>query len=128
MNGVEIAKSMKDRSYCPYSNFRVGACIEFKNGEFIGGNNVENSSYGLTICAERVAVFNAITQGKDLKDAVCIYISTDSKTLTPPCGACLQVLSEFWEDIKIVLCNNSETKEFTLTQLLPNKFGKDNMD
>lgn len=128
MNGIDMAKSMRDRSYCPYSNFRVGACIEFENGEFVGGNNVENSSYGLTVCAERVAVFSAISLGKDLKKAICLYISTDSSTLTPPCGACLQVLSEFWDDLKIVLCNNDESKEFTLNELLPTKFSKDNIN
>ena len=128
MDGTNYAIKMKDNSYSPYSNFRVGACLEFLDGTLIGGCNIENASYGLTICAERVAVSNAIAQGKDLQSATTLYIATDSQTFTPPCGACLQVLVEFFTDLKVVLINSNETTQFTLNELLPHNFSKDNLN
>ena len=127
MDGYELSKKMKENSYCPYSNFRVGACVEFEDGSLVGGCNVENASYGLTICAERIAICNAISLGKDLKRATNLYIATDSDILTPPCGACLQVMVEFFDDINVILVGTKTHKAYKLSELLPNKFTKDNL-
>ena len=91
---LEAALSVSSNSYAPYSGFRVSAAVRDDRGRVFVGVNVENSSYGLTVCAERVAVFNAVTHGAR-KILEALILALDSNDVVPPCGACLQVLSEF---------------------------------
>ena len=117
----EAALRALDNAYAPYSNFRVGAALRTSSGEVITGCNMENSAYGLAICAETLAVASAVSQG--LTDFDEIAIATDDSDPTPPCGACRQVLNEFAPSIKI----SSYTREgkeatWTLDQLLPHAF------
>ncbi len=101
---VKEAIKAKDNAYCPYSKFRVGAALLTRK-KIYTGSNIENSSYGLTICAERVAVFKAVSEGDS--DFIEIAISSDTDRFVYPCGACRQVLSEFVKDIKITLVNKT---------------------
>ena len=108
-------------AYAPYSKFRVGAALLTKSGKIFTGCNVENGSYGLTVCAERVAVFKAVSQGEKNFKAIVIY--TNTKQFTLPCGACLQVLNEFAKDLKIITVNRcGKSKTYRLAQLLPYPF------
>lgn len=116
----ELAKKAAQQAYAPYSKFKVGAALVTATGKIYSGCNVENSSYGLSICAERNAIFNMVTNGDKLITKVAIYV--DSDLLFPPCGACRQVLAEFGEDIKIYYGNDKEIVETTLKQLLPHTF------
>jgi cytidine deaminase len=109
-------------AYCPYSKFHVGAAVLTEGGGIFAGCNVENASYGLTICAERNAVFQAAAHGRRLIQAVVVY--TPTATPTAPCGACRQVLNEFGPDaIVISICDGPDTIRSTLTELLPKAFG-----
>ena len=114
---LRAARAAEYRAYAPYSQFKVGAAVLTASGRIFSGGNVENSSYGLTVCAERVAIFKAVLAGERKIRAVLIY--TGTATLTPPCGAGLQVISEFAEDPEIVLSNGRSTKTYRLRQLLP---------
>lgn len=111
-------------SYSPYSNFRVACSIILKDNTYIGGVNVENKSYGLTICAERNAMTSLISQKYDYKNIDYIIITSDTTDNIIPCGACLQFLSEFIKpETKIVtIGNNNDIKEFKLKDLLPKAF------
>ena len=115
---AEIARAVRDRAHAPYSHFQVGAALESENGKVFSGCNVENISYGLTICAERNAVFAAVASGS--RAFRRIVIVADSKEPVTPCGACRQVLSEFSENMEVISVN-LEGKEFraSLTELLP---------
>lgn len=109
-------------SYSPYSKFRVGAALLCSDGQIYSSCNIENSSYGLTICAERSAIFKAISVGATSFVAIGIY-SPDSKDYIYPCGACRQVLKEFAREATVICFNNEgEYKEFLLSSLLPNAF------
>jgi cytidine deaminase len=99
----EAAKAARENAHAPFSNFKVGAALETSDGELIGGCNVENATYGLTVCAERVAIFKAISEGKKKFTRVCVV--TDTEKPTSPCGACRQLLWEFCRDIEVVLGN-----------------------
>lgn len=122
MDGLLIAAlAAREHAHAPYSHFRVGAALEDEAGRIHTGCNVENASYGLTICAERVAMFKAISEGARKFRRIAIVADTD--TLTPPCGACRQILWEFCGDLEIVLGNprgNSET--LRLKDLFPRAF------
>lgn len=126
-------KSLIDRafealknSYSPYSNFRVGACVETKNNKYFIGTNVENASYGLTNCAERNAIFSAYSNGYRKKDIRAIAIVSEDKNLTTPCGACRQVLSELLEPTcPIILTNGREVLVTDILHLLPLGFSLD---
>src|SRR5262249_2482135 len=96
---IEAARAASTWAYCPYSNFPVGAAILADDGDIIAGCNVENPSYGLTICAERNATFAAVAKGKQVIVAVAIY--TPTPTPTAPCGACRQVLNEFGPESEV---------------------------
>jgi len=111
-------------AYAPYSKFHVGAVIEFEDGSTIGGCNVENASYGLSICAERAAIFNAIASNKDLKKVKEMVVVANTKKPVSPCGACRQVLKEFLDKkVKIYITNlNEEYLEFDIDTLLPYSF------
>lgn len=124
---IEKAKRARLKAYAPYSNFKVGAAILTKGGKVYTGANVENSAFGLTVCAERVAVFRAVTRGD--KDFVKIVVVTDKNPPVTPCGACRQVLSEFASDSKIVCANlEGKVERYTLKELLPEAFEKDSAD
>jgi len=115
------ARAAATHAYAPYSRFRVGAAV-LCDGAVYSGVNVENASYGLSICAERNAVFSAAARGARRIDAICVYTPTGLPVT--PCGACLQVISEFASDIVIVCCSDDDAAEqrFTLRQLLPTAF------
>ena len=118
---VEIALRARERAYAKYSGFRVGAALLTKSGRVFTGVNVENASYGLTVCAEKVAVFKAISEGE--REFVAIAIASDSSEKTVPCGACRQVLYEFSEDMDVIMANRNRDYEIVkLKDLLPKGF------
>lgn len=119
-NLITYAEKIALNAYSPYSNFRVGAALLCQNGEIFTGCNIENRSYGLTICAERVAIFKAISKG--ITDFSAIAISTpDGTNPLPPCGACRQVISEFSNDMQIFYsCKNGEIIQSDIKKLYPN--------
>lgn len=117
---IKIAVDSMTRAYTPYSSFPVGAVVITKNGRIFTGCNIENSSYGLTICAERVAIFSAISAGE--REIEKLVVVADTSEPVSPCGACRQVMSEFG-DFEVVLANL--TGKFTITrvsELLPYAF------
>jgi cytidine deaminase len=117
----QAARTARLNAHAPYSNFLVGAALETATGEIITGCNVENATYGLTVCAERVAIFKAISEGKRNFRRVCVVADTASPT--PPCGACRQLLWEFGGDLEVVLGNLEEVKrKTTMKQLFPEPF------
>ena len=117
---IEKAKAVSSKAYAPYSGFKVGAALLTKSGNIFTGCNIENASYGLSICAERTAIFKAISEGEREFSEIVIYV--DSDQLFPPCGACRQVLSEFSKDLKVTIISNKEKSETTLKELLPLSF------
>jgi cytidine deaminase len=120
------AKAISEKAYCPYSKFRVGAVILTDDGHMVDGCNVENASYGLTICAERNAVFQMVADGRQKIVAVVIYTPTPKPSA--PCGACRQVINEFGPDALIIsLCDGSDVLKNKLSELLPNAFGPANL-
>ena len=118
---VAAARDARLRAIAPYSHFLVGAALMTKSGDVVTGCNIENASYGLTMCAERVAVFKALSEGLSEFDA--IVVAADSKRITAPCGPCRQILWEFGGDIPVTLANLSRvTGTHTFGQLLPLPF------
>ncbi len=118
---VEQAREARTKALAPYSKFKVGAALRTKDGKVYSGINVESSSYGLTICAERVALFKALSEGEREFDTLAIV--TDSDELCPPCGACRQVLWDYAPNLKIVLSNlKGKTEEYELRELFPAAF------
>jgi len=120
------AKAAAARAYCPYSNFRVGAAILARSGEVFSGCNVENASYGLTICAERNAAFRMVAAGETEFDVIVVY--TPTATPTAPCGACRQVLNEFGPLAHVIcVCDGTDVIRCTVGELLPRAFGPENL-
>ncbi len=119
---MAAAAQAAKHSYSPYSGFPVGAAVLTAGGKVFCGTNVENASYGATMCAERVAVFKAVSEGEREITAIAVY--TDAAAYAFPCGMCLQVLSEFAGDIPVFVAGSSGVKHFTLGQLLPHRFEK----
>jgi cytidine deaminase len=118
---AELAQKAQLNAYAPYSKFKVGAALLTKDGKIFTGCNIENSSYGLTICAERVAVFNAVSAGASKFKAIAIV--SDLSGFTSPCGACRQVLSDLAGNIDFVLMNKKrQIKIIKLNALLPFAF------
>lgn len=119
------AEEAKKKSYSPYSNFRVGAALLTNDGKIFKGTNIESASYSLTICAERVAVFDAILKGK--RNFKAIAITSDMNDFISPCGACRQVLYEHCGgDLDVIMTNKKlESKTVKLKDLLPYSFEKD---
>lgn len=115
---LSSARAARLHAHAPFSGFQVGAALESADGQVITGCNVENATYGLTICAERVAVFKAISEGHRAFRRVAIV--ADTAAPTPPCGACRQILWEFGGDLEVILGNlQQETGRFSLKELLP---------
>lgn len=118
---IDAARQARERAYAPYSRFQVGAAVRTRAGRIYTGCNIENASYGLTLCAERVAVFKAVSEGEREFDAVAVV--TDADSLTAPCGACRQILWEFCGDVEVVLANLSGKIEGRrMSELLPSPF------
>ena len=123
---VIAARVARDNAYAPFSNFRVGAAVRAKSGRIFSGCNVENGTYGLALCAERVAIFKAISEGERGFDAIAVV--ADTETLTPPCGACRQVLWELCGDAEVVLANlEGKTERYRMSSLLPNPFDRSHL-
>ncbi len=123
-----LAKDAMKNSYAPYSNYNVGAVLLTKNGNTFKGCNVENASYGVTCCAERNALFSAVSSGEREFEAICIVGGKNGEIIdyAMPCGICRQALAEFCDaDFKIYVgINENNIKEFTLGELLPYSFDK----
>jgi cytidine deaminase len=118
---ITAALAVRANAHAPYSKFRVGAALLDDSGRIHTGCNVENATYGLTVCAERIAVFKAISEGA--RHFVKIAIVADTDQLTPPCGACRQILWEFCGDIEITLSNlHGKTESIQLATLFPRAF------
>ena len=118
---IEAARAVRLNAAAPFSGFKVGAALEAKDGRVFTGCNVENATYGLTVCAERVAVFKAISEG--CREFVRVAVVADTNDPTPPCGACRQILWEFGGDLEVILANLAEMKAVhSLRALLPLPF------
>ena len=132
---IEAALDARRRSYSPYSGYRVGAAILCGDGTIVTGTNIENASYGATVCAERCAVFSAVASGKRDFSAIAIVGGSGSENdrtddYAFPCGICRQVLREFADPasfLVIVAKSPDDHREYTLQQLLPESFGPDNL-
>jgi cytidine deaminase len=125
---VAAAREAAGHAYCPYSRFPVGAAILIDGDEIFAGCNVENASYGLTICAERNAIFHAVARmpGRPAIRAVVVFTPTEEPTA--PCGACRQVINEFGPDAEVIsVCNGSSVMVYRLSELLPQAFGPRNL-
>jgi cytidine deaminase len=119
---VQIARAARKRAHAPYSEFKVGAALRARSGKIYSGCNVENSTYGLTICAERVAIFKAVSEGE--REFTAIAVCADTKKLTPPCGACRQIIWEFCGDVPVTLSNLvGKTETHKMSKLYPRPFG-----
>jgi len=121
---IEMARQAREHSYSPYSNFKVGAAVECRDGRVFTGCNIENSSYGLTTCAERVALGKAISEGAS--EFVRLAVIADTHAPVPPCGACRQVISELCgNQIEIIMADlRGEIETHTITELLPEAFDR----
>ncbi|MDZ4773633.1 MAG: cytidine deaminase [Planctomycetota bacterium] len=118
---VQRAVEVRDRAYSPYSKIRVGAALRAADGRIFTGCNVENASYGLTLCAERSAIVKAVSEG--VREFTTIAITTNRESALMPCGACRQVLLEFSPKLRVLVVGTSgKRREMTLDQLLPEAF------
>lgn len=122
---IRKAVEAREKSYSPYSNFKVGAALKTRSGKVYTGTNVENASYGLTVCAERVAVYKAVSEGEREFEALAVF--TEAEELTPPCGACRQVLWEFSRELLVILANPEKQRTLKLSDLLPLPFEKESL-
>lgn len=116
-----------ERAYVPYSRFRVGAALLLQDGSTLEGCNVENASYSMTICAERTAIVSAVARGAVPGQLRALVVVTEATELTPPCGACRQVLAEFADSLPILLANRTGRQRVDLRTLLPEAFTGRNM-
>lgn len=124
---INIATVARDKSYSPYSSFPIGAALLTNDGEVFTGTNVENASYGLTNCAERTAIFKAVSEGYREYEAIAIVADTERPI--PPCGSCRQVLQEFGNDIIVIMANlKGEHLQYTVSDLLPGAFDRKDMN
>ena len=118
---VTAALAVRENAHAPYSNFKVGAAVQDESGRIFTGCNVENATYGLSVCAERVAIFKAISEGAGKFTRVAVVADTD--ILTPPCGACRQILWEFCGDVELVMANlYGKSETLHLGTLFPRAF------
>jgi cytidine deaminase len=118
---IKIATAARLKSVAPFSNFLVGAAVQSRDGKVFTGSNIESASYGLTVCAERVAIWKALSEGE--RDFTDLVIVADTEQLTPPCGTCRQIIWEFCKNAKITLANlRGNKQEVTISDLLPRAF------
>jgi cytidine deaminase len=118
---ILAAKQARENAHAPFSDFRVGSAVRAKSGRIYTGCNVESASYGLTCCAERTAIFKAVSEGERGFEAIAVV--TDTDVLTPPCGACRQIIWEFCGDVPVVLANLKGKVELeSAGDLLPRPF------
>ena len=118
---VDAAREARERAIAPYSKFKVGAALLARDGRVFTGCNVENASYGLTVCAERVALLKALSEG--VRDFTRLVVVADTKSPTPPCGPCRQLVWEYAGDIPVVMANlDAVTGEHQMRDLLPLPF------
>ena len=118
---IAEAEKARKNAYAPYSNFAVGAAVETESGDIYIGCNVESASYGLTVCAERVAIWKGISRGE--KRFARIAVVVDTEELTPPCGVCRQIIWEFCGDVPVILANlEGKTETIMMSKLLPRAF------
>ncbi|MBA4122566.1 MAG: cytidine deaminase [Acidobacteria bacterium] len=118
---IESAKQARERASVPYSNFKVGAAVQTKSGKIFTGCNVESASYGLTVCAERVAIWKAVSEGETEFEQIAVV--ADTEELTPPCGACRQIIWEFCGDVPVTFANlKDKTETVQMKELLPRAF------
>ena len=123
---VDAARRARERAVAPFSTFKVGAALQTADGTIVTGCNIENATYGLTICAERVALFKALSAGQ--RDFVAIAVVTDAPTPTPPCGACRQLLWEYCGNIAVHLRSlKGSSKVYQLAELFPYPFDRTSM-
>ncbi len=120
---IKEAEKARKRAYTPYSKFKVGAAVLCDDGKIFTGCNIENASFGMSVCAERVAIFKAVSEGSTKFEAIAVIGDTDKPC--SPCGACRQVISEFGEDIPLIMANlKGDVKIKKIGDLLPEAFGK----
>ena len=120
---IAAARAVRERAVADFSGFKVGAALETADGQIITGCNIENASYGLTVCAERVAIFTAISEGH--RAFTRIVVVADTQSPTPPCGACRQIMWEFCGDIEVILANTTAvTARLQMKDLLPLPFDR----
>ncbi len=118
---IDAAREVRERAHAPFSGFKVGAAIEDENGRVFTGCNVENATYGLSVCAERSAVLKAISEGAGKLKRIAVIADTD--VLTPPCGACRQILWEFCGDAELILANlDGKQEALSMKQIFPRPF------
>jgi cytidine deaminase len=118
---ITAAKLAREKAHAKFSNFKVGAALRTKSGKVYSGCNIENATYGLTLCAERVAIFKAVSEGDTQFDAIAVSCDTD--VLTPPCGACRQIIWEFCGDVPVILSNlKGKVEIFQMRELFPKPF------
>ena len=123
---IKEAEKARKKAYTPYSKFKVGAAVLCDDGKIFSGCNIENVSFGLTICAERVAFFKAISEGSTKFKAIAVIGNTDKPC--SPCGSCRQVISEFSEDIPLIMANlKGDVRIKKIKELLPEAFGKNDL-
>lgn len=123
---IAAARASRENAHAAFSNFRVGAAVRAKSGRIFGGCNIENATYGLTLCAERVAIFKAISEGERGFEAIAVVTDTDK--LTPPCGACRQIIWEFCGDVEVVLANlKGSVETYQMSALFPKPFDSSNL-
>ena len=124
---IKQAIEAMENAYAPYSKFKVGAALLTKSGKIYTGCNIENSSYGASVCAERVAIFKAVSEGEH--DFELLVVATKTEEPSPPCGICRQVISEFSNDLPIMLVNDKGSIiETNINKLLPFPFLKERLD
>ena len=118
---IAAAADVREKAYAPYSNFRVGAAVETDEGNIYTGCNVESASYGLTVCAERVAIWKGISRGEKKFGRIAVVVDTEE--LTPPCGVCRQIIWEFCGDVPVILSNlHGKSETVKMSDLLPRAF------
>ncbi len=127
---VRMAKEARNNAYVPYSNFKVGAAVLMKDGQVYKGANIENASFSLSNCAERTAIFKAISEGYTVHDFASLAVIANTSGPVSPCGACRQVIAEFFEaDVKIYLANLKDNiLETSVEELLPRAFTSGDMN
>jgi cytidine deaminase len=118
---VETANQAREKAFAPFSKFKVGAAVRTKSGKVFTGCNIESASYGLTVCAERVAIWKAVSEGEN--EFANLAVVVDTENLTPPCGACRQIIWEFCGDIPVMFANlKGKVETIQMNELLPKAF------